>query len=409
MTNTLTSYMLLSRNLATSLQRKGQDPIVARETAYYQANIGKVKSVDDFMADKRLYNYAMKAFGLEDMGYAKAFMRKVLTEGTSSATAFANRLADDRYVAFAKAYDFSPGASAKGTDPVVVSPTQLSPAGSAKLSLPYALATSYDFTGTNEASFTLASKVDATATKSATIVLNKAAFAGKVADLAKVTPTEIGAAINAQIGASGPDGLMGKVQVGISASGSLFFETTGYTNLGFDGAPGGTGVNADTVYLAGGTNRTLTVDNAPLSAPGQTAVDIGNGMDLSPGANVKGVVDAYLQQSLEGDAGAEDTGVRLALYFARKAPFLNSGYDVLSDPALTQVVNTVIGLPATSSATTSEALAKRATLIASKVDFTSFLDPAKVEAFARRFAAIWDAQNNTATDPILALFSNGRS
>ncbi len=78
-----------------------------------------------------------------------------------------------------------------------------------------ALAVSYDFTGTNEASFTLSSQVDATTTKSVTIVLNKATFAGKVADLAKVTRTEIGAAINAQIGASGPDGLMGKVQVGI--------------------------------------------------------------------------------------------------------------------------------------------------------------------------------------------------
>ena len=42
------------------------------------------------------------------------------------------------------------------------------------------------------------------------------------------------------------------------------------------------------------------------------------------------------------------------------------------------------------------------------IDFASFQDPAKVEAFARRFAAIWDAQNNTATDPILALFSNGQ-
>ena len=168
-------------------------------------------------------------------------------------------------------------------------------------------------------------------------------------------------------------------------------------------------MNADTVYLAGGTNRTLTVTNAPLSAPGQTAVDIGNGMQLLPAANVKGVVDAYLQQSLEADAGAQDTGVRLALYFARKAPFLNSGYDILSDPALTQVVNSVIGLPATSSATTSAALAQRATLISSKVDFKSFQDPDKIEAFARRFAAIWDAQNNTATDPILALFSNSRA
>ncbi|AWB23941.1 DUF1217 domain-containing protein [Methylobacterium currus] len=409
MTSTLTSYTLLSRNLATSLQRKGAEPIVARETAYYQANIGKVKSVDDLMADQRLYSYAMKAFGLEDMTYAKAFMRKVLTEGTSSAAAFANRLADDRYVAFAKAFDFAPGATAKGTDPVVVSSTKLDPAGSAKLSLPYALATSYDFTGTNEASFTLSSQVDATTTKSATIVLNRSTLAGKVANLASVTPTEIGAAINDQIIASGADGLTGKVQVGIAADGSLFFETTGYTNYGLDGVPGGTGVDADTVYLAGGTNRTLTVNNATLSGPGQTAVDIGNGTDLSPGANVKGVVDAYLQQSLESDAGAEDTGVRLALYFARKAPTLNSGYDVLSDPALTQVFNTVIGLPATSSATTNDALAARASLISRKVDFATFQDPAKVEAFARRFAAIWDAQNNTATDPILALFSNGQA
>ncbi|MGX7707011.1 DUF1217 domain-containing protein [Methylobacterium sp. Gmos1] len=408
MTSTLTSYMLLSRNLATSLQRKGNDPIVARETTYYQANIGKVKSVDDFLADQRLYSYAMKAFGLEDMTYAKAFMRKVLTEGTTDSTAFANRLADERYVAFAKAFDFTPGPTATGTDATLTDASQ-TPAVGAQLSMPGTLATSYDFSGTNEASFTLTSQLDATTTKSVTIVLNKAALAGKAADLTNVSQTEIGAAINAQIVASGADGLMGKVQVGIGVSGNLFFETTGYTDYGFDGAPGGDGVNADTVTLGGGKARTLSIANAPLSAAGQNAVDIGNGTDLPPGATVKGVVDAYLQQSLESDAGAEDTGVRLALYFARKAPSLNSGYDILSDPALTQVVNTVIGLPATSSATSTDALAARASLIASKVDFASFQDPAKVEAFARRFAAIWDAQNNTATDPILALFSNGQA
>ena len=34
--------------------------------------------VDEFLDDYRLYTYAVKAYGLEDMGYAKAFMRKVL-------------------------------------------------------------------------------------------------------------------------------------------------------------------------------------------------------------------------------------------------------------------------------------------------------------------------------------------
>ncbi|WP_288586798.1 DUF1217 domain-containing protein, partial [uncultured Methylobacterium sp.] len=157
--------MLLSRNLATSLQRKGAEPIVARDTAYYQANIGKVKSIDDFMADTRLYNYAVKAFGLEDMGYAKAFMRKVLTEGTDSSAAFANRLADDRYVAFAKAFDFAPGPSAAGIDGVLTEGQAPVPAVAARLSLPGALATTYDFSGTNEARFTLSSQVDAGTTK----------------------------------------------------------------------------------------------------------------------------------------------------------------------------------------------------------------------------------------------------
>ncbi len=107
MTNTLTSYMLLSRNLATSLQRKGKDPIVARETAYYQANIGKVKSIDDFMADSRLYNYAMKAYGLEDMATPRRSCARCSPRHEQH-----HRLrqppGDDRYVAFAKAYTSRP-------------------------------------------------------------------------------------------------------------------------------------------------------------------------------------------------------------------------------------------------------------------------------------------------------------
>ena len=59
---------------------------------------------------------------------------------------------------------------------------------------------------------------------------------------------------------------------------------------------------------------------------------------------------AYLRQSLETDAGSEDAGVRLALYFARMAPTVSSGYGVLGDPALSQVVKTVLGLPDSSSA-----------------------------------------------------------
>ncbi len=81
MINTMTSYQLIAKDLPRSLARVSKEPLVQRDSDYYLKNIGKVKSIDDFMKNDRLYKYAMKAFGLEDMAYAKAFIRKVLTEG----------------------------------------------------------------------------------------------------------------------------------------------------------------------------------------------------------------------------------------------------------------------------------------------------------------------------------------
>ncbi|WP_192285911.1 DUF1217 domain-containing protein, partial [Methylorubrum zatmanii] len=174
------------------------DPVVARETAYYEAHIGQVKSVDDLLGDQRLYAYAMKAYGLEEMTYAKAFMRKVLEEGAASSASFANRLADDRYTAFARAFTFGQGFTATGADPTTFGST----ARNAMLSAPLALADSYDFSGTAEASLTLESRIDAKTTQSVTIRLNAGILSRQVENLAAVTPTEISQAVMAQIDAS---------------------------------------------------------------------------------------------------------------------------------------------------------------------------------------------------------------
>ena len=77
-----------------------------------------MKSADEFVKDYRLFSYAMKAYGLSDMTYAKAFLHKVLTEGISSSTTFANKLVDTRYREFAAAFDFaSLGEYATQTEP----------------------------------------------------------------------------------------------------------------------------------------------------------------------------------------------------------------------------------------------------------------------------------------------------
>ena len=237
MTSTYTSYRLISQDIGKSLERVSKQPDVARETEYYREKIGNVKSIDDFMADTRLYNYALKAHGLEDMAYAKAFIRKVLTEGASDKNAFANKLSDNRYAELAKSLDFAGlGAAATATE-----------------------------------------------------------------------------------------------------------------------------------------------------------------------AAKSGVIGNYARQTLEQEAGDDNNGVRLALYFERKAPTIKSGLDFLADDALAQVFRTTFNLPDAFAAADVD---KQAALIEKSINIKDLQDPEKVGKLLERFTIMWEMQNpSTPYDP-LAVFGS---
>ena len=239
MLTTLASYQLATGNIDRSLATTAKQPQVARETEYYLDNIQNVKSIDDLLADDRLFKYAMKAWGLQDMDFAKAFMRKVLTEGIDSNKAFANTLADPRYKEFAKAFNFK-----------------------------------------------------------------------------------------------------------------LYGETT-----------------------------TRWEDAR------------------------QGTVDRYMRQTVEEDAGSQNEGVRLALYFERKASSITTPLSVLADKALLQVVQTALGLPQTMSLLDID---RQAEMIKNRIDVEDFKDPAKVKSFLTRFSAMWDVNNSsaaTSTSPAALLIT----
>ena len=239
MTTTYTSYNLIARDLPSSIERIASQPEIARESEYYLSRISEIKSIDEFMADTRVFNYAMKAHGLEDMNYAKAFMRKVLTEGVENDDAFANQLADSKYKDFAETYNFA---------------------------------------------------------------------------------------------------------------------THGETATIFTKAQQGT-------------------------------------------------VDKYLRQSLEEEAGEDNAGVRLALYFQRTAPELTSAYGILADTALYQVVQTALGIPSELAASDID---RQADLINSRIDIEDFKDPDKLNEFMQRFTALWELDNPSSGsfDPSLLLSSS---
>lgn len=237
MINTMTSYKLISSNLTRSLTRVANEPAVQRDTDYYLKNIGKVKTIDDFMKNDRLYKYALKAMGLEDMAFAKAFIRKVLTEGTGK-DSFASKLTDKRYMELATTFDFA-----------------------------------------------------------------------KLGDKATSQP-----------------------------------------------------------------------------------------------AVLKPVTDKYARQTLEQEAGQDNEGVRLALYFARKAPTITNAYEILGDKALLKVFQTTFSIPAQ---TSNMDIDRQAKMVTDKLDLKSLKDPAKLEKLLTRFTAMYEMNNPSTASTIPSLLIGG--
>ncbi|QPC85381.1 DUF1217 domain-containing protein [Mesorhizobium sp. NBSH29] len=228
MLNTYTSYQLIARDIAKSIDRVEAQPVVKRDTEYYLDNITKVKSIEDFLKDDRLFKYAMKAHGLEDMSYAKAFIKKALKEGIDDSDSFANKLSDKRYRDFVTTFNFA--------------------------------------------------------------------------------------------------------------------------------------------------------------RHGNTATIFARAQ--------KGTAEKYLRQTLEENAGKQNEGVRLALYFERKGPAITSFYDVLADPALSRVVRTALGLPDSFAAADIDRQAK---LFEEKLNIEDFKNPQKLGTFLKRFTSLWELSNPTST------------
>lgn len=87
MLTTFTSFRLISSDLGKSIARTSSQPVVAREIDYYNKTIGSIKSIEAFVKNDRVFKFAMKSFGLEDMDYAKAFMKKLDTSNNPASHA----------------------------------------------------------------------------------------------------------------------------------------------------------------------------------------------------------------------------------------------------------------------------------------------------------------------------------
>jgi hypothetical protein len=105
-TSTTTAFLAVSQNLSRYQAMTAAEPAVKTATAYYEANIGSVKSVSDLVGNYRLLSYALDAFGLGDQINAKGLITQVLEGGVSNPKSLANTLPNSQWKAFAAAFNF---------------------------------------------------------------------------------------------------------------------------------------------------------------------------------------------------------------------------------------------------------------------------------------------------------------
>jgi len=91
-TSGLTGWRFLNDSLETQETLFNSSPDISRDVDYFNENIGDIKTLDDFMGDRRILKVALGAFGLGDEINKGAFVRKVLEDGTEDRSAFAVRL-----------------------------------------------------------------------------------------------------------------------------------------------------------------------------------------------------------------------------------------------------------------------------------------------------------------------------
>lgn len=110
-------YRLLLATEATQRAAFDRRPDIQRDVDYFIDKIADVATAEDLVTDRRLLRVALGAFGMDEDVDKRAFIRRVLEEGSESADAFANRFVDPRYARLARAFGFGDLLGARTAEP----------------------------------------------------------------------------------------------------------------------------------------------------------------------------------------------------------------------------------------------------------------------------------------------------
>lgn len=336
------------------------DKAVRNETSsleFYRSLLKRVKTTTQFVNTPAIWHFALKAFDFDPATTSKSQITRVLQSDPSDPSSYVKSLPDKRYRALADAFNFGPDGTARGTHRA-----QLDTSMSETVARYRAVAVSNSGANDLETADTKYYVQAVSSLQTVDELLQDRKVVRYIGKAYGFKDEELKSAILKRALISNPLDM------------SSFVNTTSDPRLR---------------SLAAAFN--FDADGRALQIPTSAAHDRDE---------IIRTVDGYLRNSIEADAGERNVGVRLALYFQRKAPTITTAYQILADKALFQVVRTTLGLPETM---IQSDIDKQASMITRKLDLADLKDPITLDKFIARFASLYDLSNKQSSAPILSL------
>jgi hypothetical protein len=327
------------------------DPVLKREITYFEQNAPKATTAKALLANPRLQDFALTAFGLSAQEGMNGLMQKVLNSAPHSTSSFAAQLVSPQYQAIASAFNYG------GT----VTPAVAATASSAQVTLGDVR------TGSEFASFS-------------------GTFAGiklGSVDLTHVS-TYQGLASTLQAAFRRADG--NRTDISVTASG---------LDLVFSDAKGrGTAKAFAWTADALNTGSGLTASGPQNLVAGSLAKPAQGGPAVGDPTFIQAVVQAYTEAQFQVMVGNSSNTLRQAVYAQQQMPKVTSWNQVIADRNLATVVQTVLGLPDSFGALD---ITQQNQVLNARMSLSTLQNPAKLGKMLNQFVAISQAQSQSAS------------
>ncbi|MBO1076135.1 DUF1217 domain-containing protein [Roseomonas marmotae] len=333
----IAGWKILQGKSIADFKAFSRDPGLQRDIAYLRAALPTNGTAKELLADRRLQEMVLKAFGLDAQVGMNALMQKVLESDPKDQGSVAARMVDGRYKQIASALNY--GGLRIPEIPAVPSGATVEVEG---------IRQGQAFTS----------------------------FSGRFGGVAITSLSLEGIGNRMDLAASlqaafrKADGGRGDISVAALGGKLIFSDAKGRgtaTDFAFYADP-------DSTARAG-----LGASNA-----GSQAIPAKGGTTVADSATVEQIVSLYTQARFEESLGETSESLRQAVYAKRSLPQVTSWYNVIADRKLAAVVQSVLGLPESFGRLDVD---QQKSTLQSRMDIGDFKDPAKLAKLLDRYVA----------------------